>query len=161
MQGYAAECVGLNQDNISAQLLMKNGKFSSGKKTKHIKAKIFFIKDRVDDREIKVMDCPSKEMWADVLTKPLQGMAFRKMQAELMNCEVNYEDHQEKETARNKSSLTVRGKPPLPSQTSQECVGQNRSSALKWARNKQVRVARIVSRKVTWPMGEAHVEGKE
>jgi hypothetical protein len=45
-QGYEAECVGLYQDNISTQLLIKNGKMSSGKKTKHIKAKFFFIKDR-------------------------------------------------------------------------------------------------------------------
>jgi hypothetical protein len=51
-QGYGAECVGLYQDNISTQLLMKNGRFSSGKKTKPIKAKFFFIKDRVDDGEM-------------------------------------------------------------------------------------------------------------
>ena len=31
--------LGLYQDNISTQLLIKNGKMSSGKKTKHIKAK--------------------------------------------------------------------------------------------------------------------------
>jgi hypothetical protein len=49
---------------------------SRGKKTKQIKAKFFFIKDRIDSGEIKVIDCPSEEMWADVLAKPLQGMAF-------------------------------------------------------------------------------------
>jgi hypothetical protein len=58
---------------------MKNGQFSSGKKTKHIKAKFFFFKDRVDDGEMRVIDCPSVNMWADVLTKPLQGMAFKRM----------------------------------------------------------------------------------
>ena len=50
------ECVGLYQDNTSTQhaaALIKNGKMSSDKKTKHIKAKFFFIKDdRVDDGEI-------------------------------------------------------------------------------------------------------------
>ena len=51
-QGYDAECVGLHQDNISAQLLIKNGKMLSGRKTKHIKAKFFFLKDRVDKGEI-------------------------------------------------------------------------------------------------------------
>jgi hypothetical protein len=70
-QGYKAECAGLYQDNISTQLLIKNGRMSSGKRTKHIKAKFFFIKDRVDKGETKVMDCPTKEMWAEVLTKPL------------------------------------------------------------------------------------------
>jgi hypothetical protein len=88
-QGYEVECVGPYQDNISTQLLIKNGKMSSGKKTKHIKAKFFFIKDRIDDGEIRVLDCPAEEMWADIVTKPLQGMAFRVMQAELMNCPVN------------------------------------------------------------------------
>ena len=48
-QGYETECVGLYQDNISTQLLIKNGKMSSGKKMKHIKAKFFFIKDRVEE----------------------------------------------------------------------------------------------------------------
>ena len=94
-QGYEAECVGLYQDSTSTQLLIKNGKMSSGKKTKHIKAKFFFIKDRVDDGEIKVIDCPKEEMWADIMTKPLQGMAFRTMRAELMNCPVNYEEPEE------------------------------------------------------------------
>jgi hypothetical protein len=48
-QGYKSECIGLYQDNIGSQLLMKNGRFSSGKKTKHFKAKFFFIKDKVDE----------------------------------------------------------------------------------------------------------------
>jgi hypothetical protein len=82
--------MGLYQDNISSQLLIKNGKMSSGKKTKHIKSKFFFIKERVDSREIKVIDGPMEEMWADVLRKQLQGMAFRTMQAELMVCQMNY-----------------------------------------------------------------------
>ena len=47
--------MGLHKDNISTHLLIKNGKMSSGKKTKHIKAKFFFIKDTVDDGEIRVM----------------------------------------------------------------------------------------------------------
>jgi hypothetical protein len=61
-QGYEVECVGLYQDIIGTQLLIKNGKMSSGKKTNHIKVKFFFIKDRVDDGEIKVIDCPTEEM---------------------------------------------------------------------------------------------------
>jgi hypothetical protein len=31
-------------------------------------------------------------MWADILTKPLQGKAFREFRAKLMNCAVNYQD---------------------------------------------------------------------
>jgi hypothetical protein len=69
-QGYKAECIRLYQDNISTQLLIKNRQMLSGKKTKHIKAKFFFIKDRINDGEIQVVDCPAKGMWADVMTKP-------------------------------------------------------------------------------------------
>ena len=79
-QGYEAECVGLYQNNISTQLLIKNGKMSSRKKTKHIKAKFFFIKDRVDDGEIKVIDCPTEKMWADIMTNRYK--AWRSEQCE-------------------------------------------------------------------------------
>jgi hypothetical protein len=129
-QGYDAECVGLYQDNISTQLLIKNGKMSSGKKTKHIKAKFFFIKDRVDDGEVKVLDCPSEEMWVDIMTKPLQGTAFRVMRAELMNCDVNYEDPPEEEESESvPTQKTVSWKSIVSTtfKTPQECVGQNRN----------------------------------
>ncbi len=39
-----------------------------------------------------MIDCPAEGMWADVMIKPLQGMAFRTMRSELMNCRVNYKD---------------------------------------------------------------------
>ena len=75
-QGYEVDNVELYQDNISTQMLEVNGKFSSSKKTKHIKAKFFFIKDKVDSGEIKVKDCPTNVMWADCQSKPLQGKLF-------------------------------------------------------------------------------------
>ncbi len=78
-QGYDTEIIELYQDNKSAELLMKKGRFLSRKKTKHIKSKFFFIKDRIGDGEIRVIYPPTEEMWADILTKPLQGKAFRYM----------------------------------------------------------------------------------
>jgi len=93
-QGYDVEIVELFQDNKSTQLLMNNGRFLSGKKTKHIKAKFFFIKDWIDAGEMKVTHCPTEEMWVEVLTKPLQGRAFRLMRSKLMNCSVDYEDQE-------------------------------------------------------------------
>ncbi len=36
--------------------------------------------------------CPIDVMWADVLTKPLQGQKFRDMQAFLQNCPWDYDD---------------------------------------------------------------------
>ena len=42
------------QDNKSAILLEKNGKASSGKKTKHINMRYFFITDRVTKKDISI-----------------------------------------------------------------------------------------------------------
>ena len=44
------------QNDVNARLLETNGKFSSLKNTKHIKAK-FFIKEKVDSKEVKIVDC--------------------------------------------------------------------------------------------------------
>ncbi len=80
-QGYDVEIAELYQDIKSTQLLMNNGRFSSRKKTKRIKAKFFFIKDRIDAGEMKVTQCPTEEIWVDLLKKPLQGREFRLMRS--------------------------------------------------------------------------------
>ncbi len=58
----------------------------------HIKAKYFLIKDCYDAGEIDVKFCPTDGMWADVLTKPLQGQIFRDMRAFPKNCPRDYDD---------------------------------------------------------------------
>ena len=80
---------------MSALSLEKNGQISSSKRTKHIKAKYFLIKDYYNAGEIDVKFCPTEEMWADVLTKPLQGQKFREMRAFLQNCATDYDDDAE------------------------------------------------------------------
>ena len=70
-QGYGVKYAGIHQDNVSAQMLETNGKFSSLRKTKNIKEKFLFIKDKVNNKEVKIVDCPAGVMWANVLTKPL------------------------------------------------------------------------------------------
>jgi hypothetical protein len=136
--------MGLYQDNISTQLLIKNGQMSSGKKTKHIKTKFFFIKDRVNEGEIKAINCPAEGMWADVMTKLLQGIAFRTMRLELIHCPVNYKDPPEmaedggakKETGIRRIGETKQTQPSaktvtwkrviaMPFRTPQDCVGKS------------------------------------
>lgn len=75
----------LYQDNLSAILLEKNGKFSSSKRTKHINIRVFFVKDRVDARELSVDHCPTDLMTGDFCTKPLQGSKFYKFRKLIMN----------------------------------------------------------------------------
>ena len=96
-QGYTIdECI-IFQDNMSALSLEKNGRMSSSKRTKHIKAKYFLIKDYYDAGEVDLRYCPTGEMWADVLTKPLQGQLFRDIQAFLQNCSRDYDDDLERQ----------------------------------------------------------------
>ena len=61
-QGCNVETIELYQGNKSMELLMKNGWFSSGKRTKHIKAKFFFIKDRIDSGVMRLDHQPTEEM---------------------------------------------------------------------------------------------------
>jgi hypothetical protein len=76
-QGYDIDKCVIFQDNMSSLSLEKNGRISSSNRTKHIKAKYFLIKDYYKLGEIDLHYCPTDVMWADVLTKPLQGQKFR------------------------------------------------------------------------------------
>jgi hypothetical protein len=83
-QGYVVVDNILHQDNRSAILLEQNGKMSSGKRTKHIAIPYFFVTDRIRSGEISPKWCPTGEMIADFLTKPLQGAMFWKFRDLLM-----------------------------------------------------------------------------
>jgi hypothetical protein len=78
------------QDNMSTLSLEKNGRVFSSKRTKHNKAKYFFIQYYYQLGEINLKYCPTNDMWEDTLTKPLQGNRFCQLCAVLMNCPVNY-----------------------------------------------------------------------
>ena len=95
-QGYTVEQNILYQDNKSTILLANNGRWSSSKRTRHIKSRYFFIKDKVDSGEISVEHKPTNEMWSDTLTKPKQGKGMRVDRAMLMGCEEDYDDEKER-----------------------------------------------------------------
>ncbi len=84
-QGHKINKSMLYQDNQSSMLLEKNGKSSSGKRTRHINVRYFFTKDRQDSGEVDIQYCPTEEMVADYFTKPLQGAKFRKFRKLIMN----------------------------------------------------------------------------
>jgi hypothetical protein len=77
---------------MSTLSLAKNGYVSSSKRTKHIKAKYFFVRHFHHSGELDLQYCPTETMWADVLTKPLQGAKFHLMRAFLMNCPIDYHE---------------------------------------------------------------------
>ena len=66
------------QDNQSAILMEKNGCNSCTGNSRHIDIRYFFIKDRVDKKEVSIEYCPTHSMLADFFTKSLQGALFRK-----------------------------------------------------------------------------------
>jgi hypothetical protein len=82
-QGYGVTTI-LNQDNQSTIKLSENGKSSSGKGTRHINIRYFFITDRIARKEVAIQYCPTKEMVADFFTKPLQGELFYKFRDQIM-----------------------------------------------------------------------------
>ncbi len=78
-QGYGVTQNFLLQDNPSSILLERNGRASSGKQIWHINIRYFFITDRVNMKEVEIEWCPTKEMVAVFMTKPLQGSHFRRL----------------------------------------------------------------------------------
>ena len=83
-QGYCVDDNILNQDNKSSILLKTNGKASSGKRTKHINIRYFFITNRVKKGDVSVVWCPTGDMISDYATKPLQGSLFKNFRDEIM-----------------------------------------------------------------------------
>ena len=74
------------QDNKSAMLLEQNGRAFSTRQTRHLNIWYFFVSDRIKKNEVQVQYCPTNNMLADYLTKPVQGATFRKFHNAIMNC---------------------------------------------------------------------------
>ena len=81
--------------------------------------------------------CPTDIMWADVLTKPLQGQKFRDMRAFLQNCSRSYDDDIELQTGKlARKSMKPQVKTVA---SSRECVGERtKSTREKKGQNKSV-----------------------
>jgi len=77
----------LKEDNTAAIQLMKNGRSNSAR-TGHIKLRYFFVKQYIDDGSIILEHCPTDEMIADILTKPLQGSHFEFLRSYLLGYEI-------------------------------------------------------------------------
>ena len=74
----------LYQDNKSTIVLAENGRASSGKRTRALNIRFFFIHDQINQGNLRVVYCPTEDMHADYLTKPLQGKLFWQHRAFIM-----------------------------------------------------------------------------
>ena len=72
--------------------MLSYGRASSSKRTKHIKVKYYFMKDKVDWGEITIEHCPTEQMWTDINKKPKQGAVFRDFRGHVMGIPADYND---------------------------------------------------------------------
>ena len=63
----------------------QNGVLSSTQRTKHLKSRYFYVKDRVDNKEIEIIWCPTDKVATDYLSKPLTGEKFYHFRLKIMN----------------------------------------------------------------------------
>ena len=87
--------------------MVKGGVRVCGARTRSIHIRYFYATERVNNGTIVVTYCPTKEMVADYLSKPLQGSLFRSHRNTLMG--ITYEqadqfqmDHAAAKIARGK-----------------------------------------------------------
>lgn len=74
-QGHKMGPITVYQDNMSCMALIERGR-SGAERTRHIAIRYFWVKERVDMGEMRIEHKGTKEMYANVLTKPLQGSQF-------------------------------------------------------------------------------------
>ena len=83
-QGYDMKKNILCQDNKSMILLETNGCKSTGKRSRALNIRYFFITDQVEKGNIQIEHCPTNNMIRDFMTKPMQGSKFRKFSKIIM-----------------------------------------------------------------------------
>ena len=84
-QGHPQPPATIYQDNMSCMSLVDKGKPTS-KRSRHIAIRYFWIHDRVDTGEVRIIHRPTELMGpANVLTKPTQGAQFIDERFQLTN----------------------------------------------------------------------------
>jgi hypothetical protein len=83
-QGYDVPPCVLYQDNLSCMALMKRGAPAS-ERSRHIAIRHFWISEKQLDKEVSVVHLGTADMFANMLTKPVQGAQFLKERTELTN----------------------------------------------------------------------------
>jgi hypothetical protein len=83
-QGHDIKLNVLFQDNKSTIKMLKHGRDSCTSNLHHIDVKHFWVKDKLDKKELELRWCPTHLMIADYFTKPLQGKQFKLLREIIM-----------------------------------------------------------------------------
>ena len=76
----------VHQDNQSGMKLMNSGE-SISNKSKHMRVRYFYVKEKIDESIIQLHYTPTHFMIADILTKPLFGKQFETFVKQIYNNE--------------------------------------------------------------------------
>ena len=79
-QGYDIRNNYIYQDNESAIKMEVNGRNSCTGNFRHVNIKYFWVKDRMNKKEVEIKYCQTTLMF----TKPLQGNVFRRFRDAIM-----------------------------------------------------------------------------
>ena len=72
------------QDNNSAIKIEVNGRKLCTGNYRYVNMKYFWVKDRVDKKEVEIKYCPTILMLADYFTKLLEGNVFQRFRDVIM-----------------------------------------------------------------------------
>ena len=72
---YKMPWVVVYQDNMSCMAPVDRGRLGA-ERTRHIDIRYFWVKERVEKGEMQGEHKETKDLYANVLTKPLQGSQF-------------------------------------------------------------------------------------
>ena len=71
------------EDNRAAQLMCHNEKSNKG--AKHFEVRVRFLQERVQDGTVRFIPIATDNQTADIFTKPLSEVKFRKFAAQLVS----------------------------------------------------------------------------
>ena len=69
------------EDNQGSIALAKNPEFH--KRTKHIDIRYHFVREKVESGEVTIEYCPTQDMLADIMTKPIAAPQFAALRSKL------------------------------------------------------------------------------
>ncbi|GMF32514.1 unnamed protein product [Phytophthora lilii] len=75
------EAVKIYEDNQGSIALAKNPEFH--KRTKHIDIRYHFVREKVEDGQVVLQYCSTKDMKADLMTKPITAVQFISLRSKL------------------------------------------------------------------------------
>ena len=75
-QGRKVQSNIIYRDNQSSMKLELNGESSLGKRTRHFNIKYFYVTDLIQQNKVQIEFCPTDDMVADYMIKPLTGTKF-------------------------------------------------------------------------------------